>query len=90
MKSLSPFATFAPTEADKTTISAISVTMPAAKVSQMQTVDSAPYATANHETIQTLHMDLMVFAISSGCEARCIGVVSPSAVMNSGPDGDGV
>ena len=29
-------------------------------------------------------------AISSGCEARCIGVVSPSVVMNSGPEGVGV
>jgi hypothetical protein len=47
-------------------IAITSVTMPTAKVSQMQTVDSAPYTTANHETIQTLDMDLMVFAISSG------------------------
>jgi uncharacterized protein DUF1552 len=47
-------------------VSIANATMPAAKVTQMQTVDSAPYATANHETIQTLHMDLMVFAISSG------------------------
>ena len=42
------------------------VTMPADKITQMTTVDAAPYANANHETIQTLHMDLMVFAINSG------------------------
>ncbi len=42
------------------------VTMPADKVAQMTTMDAAPYANANHETIQTLHMDLMVFAINSG------------------------
>ena len=29
-------------------------------------VDPTPYATHYHETIQTLHMDLMVFALSSG------------------------
>ena len=28
----------------------------------------------------------MTSAISSGCEARRIGVVSPSAVTNSGPE----
>jgi hypothetical protein len=32
----------------------------------------------------------MTSAISSGWDARRIGVVSPSAVMNSGPDGVGV
>jgi hypothetical protein len=32
----------------------------------------------------------MTSAISSGCEARSSGVVSPSALMNSGPDGVGV
>ncbi|HVV17080.1 MAG TPA: DUF1552 domain-containing protein [Polyangia bacterium] len=42
------------------------VTLPADKISQMTTVDPAPYATENHELIQTLHMDLMVFALSSG------------------------
>jgi hypothetical protein len=42
------------------------VAMPAAKIAQMTTVDTAPYANANHETIQTLHMDLMVFGINSG------------------------
>jgi hypothetical protein len=36
------------------------------KIAQMTTVDPAPYATQNHELIQTLHMDLMVFALSSG------------------------
>lgn len=36
------------------------------KIAQMKTVDPAPYTTANHEIIQTLHMDLMVFALSSG------------------------
>jgi Protein of unknown function (DUF1552) len=41
-------------------------TMPAAKIAEMTTMDAAPYANANHETIQQLHMDLMVFAISSG------------------------
>jgi hypothetical protein len=38
----------------------------AEKIAQMTMVDPAPYATANHELIQTLHMDLMVFALSSG------------------------
>ncbi|HVY40941.1 MAG TPA: DUF1552 domain-containing protein [Polyangia bacterium] len=42
------------------------VTLPPAKISQMTAVDPAPYATENHEVIQTLHMDLMVFALSSG------------------------
>jgi len=32
----------------------------------MRAVDPAPYDMVNHETIQRLHMDLMVFAISSG------------------------
>jgi Protein of unknown function (DUF1552) len=41
-------------------------TMPADKIAQMTTVDATPYANAYHETIQTLHMDLMVFGISSG------------------------
>lgn len=36
------------------------------KIAQMTTVDPTPYATQNHELIQTLHMDLMVFALSSG------------------------
>jgi hypothetical protein len=47
-------------------ISIANATMPADKIAQMTTMDAAPYAGANHETIQTLHMDLMVFAISSG------------------------
>jgi len=34
-------------------------------VAQMQTVDSAPYDMTNHLTIIQLHMDLMVFALSS-------------------------
>src|SRR5450432_2135210 len=37
-----------------------------AEIAQMQAVDAKPYDTGNHETIQQLHMDLMVFAISSG------------------------
>jgi hypothetical protein len=36
------------------------------KVNQMKTVAPAPFANASHELIQTLHMDLMVFALSSG------------------------
>lgn len=36
------------------------------KIAQMTMVDPTPYAAANHEMIQTLHMDLMVFALSSG------------------------
>jgi hypothetical protein len=41
-------------------------TLSADKIAQMTTVDPRPYATENHELIQTLHMDLMVFALSSG------------------------
>ncbi len=41
-------------------------TLSADKISQMTTVDASPYAGENHELIQTLHMDLMVFALSSG------------------------
>ncbi|MES1179435.1 MAG: DUF1552 domain-containing protein [Myxococcales bacterium] len=41
-------------------------TMSAAQIAQMTAVDGTPYANANHETIQQLHMDLMVFALSSG------------------------
>jgi hypothetical protein len=41
-------------------------TLTAAQIAQMSAVDGSPYALANHETIQTLHMDLMVFALSSG------------------------
>lgn len=37
-----------------------------AQIAQMTAVDGKPYDTNNHETIQQLHMDLMVFAISSG------------------------
>jgi Protein of unknown function (DUF1552) len=36
------------------------------KITQMTMVDPMPYANANHEIIQRLHMDLMVFALSSG------------------------
>jgi Protein of unknown function (DUF1552) len=36
------------------------------KIAQMTLIDPTPYATNYHEIIQTLHMDLMVFAISSG------------------------
>jgi hypothetical protein len=42
------------------------VALAAAEIAQMQAVDAKPYDTNNHETIQQLHMDLMVFAISSG------------------------
>lgn len=42
------------------------VTMSDAEIAQMKAVDGKPYDTNNHETIQQLHMDLMVFAISSG------------------------
>jgi hypothetical protein len=38
----------------------------AAQIAQMTTADATPYAAALHETVQTLHMDLMVFALSSG------------------------
>jgi hypothetical protein len=41
-------------------------TMSATQTAQMTAMDAAPYANENHETIQTLHMDLMTFAISSG------------------------
>ena len=41
-------------------------TLSAAQIAEMTSVDAAPYAAASHETIQTLHMDLMVFALSSG------------------------
>jgi len=41
-------------------------TLSAAQLTQMTSVDATPYALGNHETIQTLHMDLMVFALSSG------------------------
>jgi hypothetical protein len=47
-------------------IKIINATLTPAQVSQMQTVDPKPYDLANHEIIQQLHMDLMVFAISSG------------------------
>jgi Protein of unknown function (DUF1552) len=40
--------------------------MSAAQIAQMTMVDATPYANAYHETIQQLHMDLMVFALSSG------------------------
>jgi hypothetical protein len=36
------------------------------EIAQMQAVDAKPYDANNHETIQQLHMDLMVFAVSSG------------------------
>jgi hypothetical protein len=36
------------------------------KIAQMTMVDPTPYAAADHELIQTLQMDLMVFALSSG------------------------
>src|SRR5450432_384385 len=41
-------------------------TMSPDQIAQMTMVDPTPYANEYHETIQTLHMDLMVFAISSG------------------------
>lgn len=41
-------------------------TLSAAQIAEMTMVDPTPYAAAYHETIQTLHMDLMVFALSSG------------------------
>jgi hypothetical protein len=40
--------------------------LPADKITQMTMVDPTPYASNYHEIIQTLHMDLMVFALSSG------------------------
>ncbi|MBC8131832.1 MAG: DUF1552 domain-containing protein, partial [Deltaproteobacteria bacterium] len=47
-------------------IKIVSATLTPAQVSQMQAVDPKPYDKANHEIIQQLHMDLMVFGISSG------------------------
>lgn len=47
-------------------IKIITSTLTAAQITQMQTVDPKPYDKANHEIIQQLHMDLMVFGISSG------------------------
>lgn len=40
--------------------------MSAAQIASMTSVDPKPYDTNNHEVIQDLHQDLMVFAISSG------------------------
>ncbi len=40
--------------------------LPAAKIATMKTVDADAYNMDNHETIIKLHMDLMVFAFSSG------------------------
>jgi Protein of unknown function (DUF1552) len=42
------------------------VVLSADKIAQMTMVDPKPYSSDYHELIQTLHMDLMVFALSSG------------------------
>lgn len=41
-------------------------TLSDAQITQMKGVDPKPYDQANHEVIQRLHMDLMIFAVSSG------------------------
>src|SRR5450432_1626778 len=43
-----------------------SATLAADQIAQMTAVDAKPYDNASHEIIQQLHMDLMVFALSSG------------------------
>jgi hypothetical protein len=40
--------------------------LPVDKIATMKTVDADPYNMDNHETIIKLHLDLMVFAFSSG------------------------
>jgi Protein of unknown function (DUF1552) len=47
-------------------IAITNATMTPDQIAQMTMVNPTPYASEYHETIQTLHMDLMVFAISSG------------------------
>jgi Protein of unknown function (DUF1552) len=47
-------------------ITITNASMTAAQIAQMTMVDATPYANDYHETIQQLHMDLMVFALSSG------------------------
>ncbi|MES1175985.1 MAG: DUF1552 domain-containing protein [Myxococcales bacterium] len=49
-----------------TEIKISTATMSAAQIASMTSVDPKPYDTNNHEVIQDLHQDLMVFAISSG------------------------